>query len=333
MIYNENGNIQNTEYLLDNLLNEAVYYVNVNLNDVTRTAVKVTRYLMDLASKFIDYLQSRKYDKLLKQMDPDKSNFKIKITEEIASYLSADGAGVLFDNFEAACNALKLDNQLSLQELKNILYLKKGRVYEKTDWFRKINLSYYTSTESTISSLQSCLTNTKALSSIRKAYSDIKVINGVIANKPIKSEVMQELKSYCVNAIKSFKNLREAIYSLLSKKNAKIDTDITNNISDEFIKAVENENKSRVRILLKNALLDDKTFKKFDDMSIYVRNHLPDVYVKHNGEELITDRSLWSEEYMNKCLKALINNFSHNRIGHLKNIIRHVYNMEATNDI
>ena len=53
-------------------------------------------------------------------------------------------------------------------------------------------------------------------------------------------------------------------------------------LTNEFIEAVENKKKTRVRIMLKDTLLVDPSFRVFNEMLEYAECHILDLYDKHN---------------------------------------------------
>ena len=96
-------------------------------------------------------------------------------------------------------------------------------------------------------------------------------------------------------------------------------------ISAKFKEAVSEKDKISVRIMLKDSLLIDKSFKDFADMSKYaLENGLSDLYDGHNGKEFL-DESQWTEDYLNEEIVSLFRNFSKERIELLKQIISKLY--------
>lgn len=96
-------------------------------------------------------------------------------------------------------------------------------------------------------------------------------------------------------------------------------------LSNEFIQAVKNNKKISVKIMLKDILIIDPTFKKFDEMIIYAKNNINNLVEDHNGEILKYDEKNWNKDYMNKQLVLLVNNFSEERLELLKKIIQKLY--------
>ena len=60
-------------------------------------------------------------------------------------------------------------------------------------------------------------------------------------------------------------------------------------ISEEFRAAVSDNNRLRVRVLLKDSLLSDPTFKQFDEMLSYVKDKIPDIMLPFDGKNLEKD--------------------------------------------
>jgi len=94
-------------------------------------------------------------------------------------------------------------------------------------------------------------------------------------------------------------------------------------LPNAFIEAVNNRNIRSIRIMMKNSLLVDTTFREFDEMEKAVSG-IPEVFVPHDGKELIKDKSQWSEEYISRVMTQVIGNFSHDRIDHLKEVVRYL---------
>lgn len=96
-------------------------------------------------------------------------------------------------------------------------------------------------------------------------------------------------------------------------------------ITKEFIEAVESGKTLRVRIMLKDILLVDPTAAKFDEMEAYATSVLGNIYDEHDGETLNYDVTGWNEDYLNEQMVEVVNNFSKERVGLLKGMVRHIY--------
>lgn len=94
-------------------------------------------------------------------------------------------------------------------------------------------------------------------------------------------------------------------------------------LTGRFYDAVKGNNVRGVRIMMKNSLLADPTFEEFAEMESDSRA-MPGLYDQHDGKELISDRSQWNEEYMNSQMVQVVNNFSHERLDHLKSVVRYL---------
>ena len=104
-------------------------------------------------------------------------------------------------------------------------------------------------------------------------------------------------------------------------------------LAKEFVEAVNNKRKTKVRIMLKNSMLVDPSFKNFDNMLEYANNNMTDLYDLHNGEKLNNDSSAWDEDYMNQQMVAVVRNFSKERIELLKKIVQKLYGYKIQTDM
>lgn len=95
-------------------------------------------------------------------------------------------------------------------------------------------------------------------------------------------------------------------------------------ITDAFIDAVRSSNVRRIRIMMKDSLLVDPTFKEYKEMEIYSR-HVNGLYDEHDGRTLEEDPSIWNDDYLSKMMVQIVGNFSHQRIEHLQKIVRHLH--------
>ena len=82
---------------------------------------------------------------------------------------------------------------------------------------------------------------------------------------------------------------------------------------------------------MKDSLILDRTFKQFNAMEKNVVKELPEIYVDHDGRELKMDKKDWTDDYLNLLLVQVVGNFSHERVNHLKNVIRYVYQDDNDN--
>jgi len=94
-------------------------------------------------------------------------------------------------------------------------------------------------------------------------------------------------------------------------------------LPSSFYDAVTQKDTLSVRIMMKDALLVDYTGRSFDAMSKHAASRLPDLYDSHNGE-VFKDKSEWNDDYMNRQMVRVVDNFSRERIDHLKAIVDHI---------
>ena len=95
-------------------------------------------------------------------------------------------------------------------------------------------------------------------------------------------------------------------------------------ISSEFAQAVRDGNKLRVRIMLKDSLLVDKTFRLFDEMQAYASAQGVSPWADADIPLEKTEKP-WSEDTMNYELTALVNDFTKEHVNYVKAIIAEVY--------
>ena len=94
-------------------------------------------------------------------------------------------------------------------------------------------------------------------------------------------------------------------------------------LSNAFWEYVNQNNIYGIRVMMKNSLLFDSTFKNFDEMQRAASN-IDGLYDEHDGTELNYNRSSWTEEYMNQLMIQVVDNFSHERLEHLKQVVRYL---------
>ncbi|TMV47033.1 hypothetical protein FE783_24260 [Paenibacillus mesophilus] len=94
-------------------------------------------------------------------------------------------------------------------------------------------------------------------------------------------------------------------------------------ITNAFRSAVASGNVIGIRIMMKDSLLVDPTFVEFHEMEHCART-MEGLYDEHDGRELEDDKTAWNDDYMNKLMVQVVGNFSHERIGRLKEIVRHL---------
>ena len=94
-------------------------------------------------------------------------------------------------------------------------------------------------------------------------------------------------------------------------------------ITKSFTDAVASGNVKSIRIMMKDSLLVDLTFHDFNEMSRLAAK-IPGLYDTHDGRMFIEDSSAWNDDYMNKLMVQVVGNFSHERLEHLKEVVRYL---------
>ena len=94
-------------------------------------------------------------------------------------------------------------------------------------------------------------------------------------------------------------------------------------LTDSFREAVLSGDVVSVRIMMEDSLLADRTFATFNEMEKAAAS-MEGLYDEHDGEELVEDHSLWNDDYMNSQMVKVLSNFSHERLDHLKQVVRYL---------
>ena len=92
-------------------------------------------------------------------------------------------------------------------------------------------------------------------------------------------------------------------------------------LTKAFFEAVDTMDIRGVRIMMKDSLLVDLTFKDFEDMQ-HNASKMEGLYDEYDGKELIWDKNLWNDDYMNILMVKVLSNFSHERLDHLKEVVK-----------
>lgn len=95
-------------------------------------------------------------------------------------------------------------------------------------------------------------------------------------------------------------------------------------ITDTFRNAVKEGKIVDIRIMMKNSLFIDRTFHEYQKMEELVKK-THGLYDVHDGTKLEYDRTKWNDEYLNLLSVQLIDNFSHERINHIKQVIQYLH--------
>ena len=99
-------------------------------------------------------------------------------------------------------------------------------------------------------------------------------------------------------------------------------------VSSEFAKPVEENNVLRIRIMLKDSLLVDKSFSMFSELLAYALKHGVEVWMTPE-DPLEQAEKPWTLDLMNYELTALVNDFTEEHVDYVKQIIREIYKGEV----
>lgn len=95
-------------------------------------------------------------------------------------------------------------------------------------------------------------------------------------------------------------------------------------VTNAFREAVSSGNTMGVRIMMKDSLLVDLTFSEFEEMS-RIAQSMSGLYDSHDGRGFETDKANWNDAYMDKLMVQVVGNFSHERLEHLKEVVRYLH--------
>lgn len=92
-------------------------------------------------------------------------------------------------------------------------------------------------------------------------------------------------------------------------------------ISKEFQECIKDGDVVIIRSALMDALIIDRTFKKFDEEFEEAVKAKSNLLVPYDEKMIEDDPEKWDMDYLNKQKVALMLNFSQKRIDHLKSVI------------
>lgn len=95
-------------------------------------------------------------------------------------------------------------------------------------------------------------------------------------------------------------------------------------ISEGFKKAVQLGDEEKVKIMLKNSLTMDLTFNQFKLMLEYALKFFPNIIDAHDGTDF-EPKENWDKDYASLLKYDLVDNFSEERIAHIKEVQQYVY--------
>lgn len=94
-------------------------------------------------------------------------------------------------------------------------------------------------------------------------------------------------------------------------------------LTNAFKEAVNSGNVRRIRIMMKDSLLVDPTFREFKEMENAAAS-VQGLYDIHDGREFELNEENWDDNYMDKQMVHVVSNFSHERIQHIKAVVRYL---------
>lgn len=94
-------------------------------------------------------------------------------------------------------------------------------------------------------------------------------------------------------------------------------------LTNVFKKAVEDNSVRKIRIMMKDSMLVDPSFEEFNEM-VQAASSVEGLYDEHDGKELIENQSEWDDAYMSRLMVQVVGNFSHERLEHLKKVVRYL---------
>lgn len=97
-------------------------------------------------------------------------------------------------------------------------------------------------------------------------------------------------------------------------------------IPDKLKEHINNQDIIAIRIMLKNRITSDPTFKEFDELDNYIKNKTDiNIYQEYDRKEFETDIKKWNKDYLNTECVRLVTNFSKERVNHLRKVCKVVY--------
>lgn len=96
-------------------------------------------------------------------------------------------------------------------------------------------------------------------------------------------------------------------------------------VSKEFKEVVQEKDILKVRIMLKDSLLIDRSFMTFEELVNYAQKSGLDVWIDSSDDPVEKVKKQWTIDLMNDELTLLISDFTEERVDYIKQIIREIY--------
>lgn len=103
-------------------------------------------------------------------------------------------------------------------------------------------------------------------------------------------------------------------------------------VTEAFKEAVESKNLLTIRILLKDSLIYDKHFNRFNDMKKYLDNKNINIWMSDTDPFVEKPEYEWNKNLMNLELTKLVYNFTEDRVKYCQKIIQKLYFNEIQNE-
>ncbi len=96
-------------------------------------------------------------------------------------------------------------------------------------------------------------------------------------------------------------------------------------LTQGFCTAMQNRDIHSMQITMKNSFYSDPSGADFEEMERAAAQHGINLYETHDGGVFETDSSKWDKAYVNNIMVELSDNFSRERVEHLKKVVRHMH--------
>ena len=91
-----------------------------------------------------------------------------------------------------------------------------------------------------------------------------------------------------------------------------------------FKEELRKNNILKIRLMMKNSLLYDSSFKTFNEMEKLAEEYKVNIWQDSSCDDLIKQKSTWTDD-VNYELTAIVSDFTKERIVYLKDLIKNVY--------
>lgn len=242
MIFNENGEILNNNFILMNESYKLDLVINEGFSDmmnkVKSTAVKLVRKMIDAVQTAIEYFSRLKFRNKIKDFKKGgnyTTGGKMPEAEvqKLFQYYDADGFGKWEQNFYKACNYITDNiNEISgkdptsiINKILNILYEDKNGNFKQETFFKssKTNISYDVNTHENFLKALSAVTFLDDISKdMRKTYSKLIVLNTELSKgMKIDSTIIKLIHSYLIDGLQSYRDVSNIVLKWYNRQDVK----------------------------------------------------------------------------------------------------------------